>query len=166
MAYVAWSVVFGEQPTAAKWNILGTNDASFHDGTGIDDDVILTRHLIENFAKSRYKETASNSSESGLLFQYGHHSFVGNSTATYETTITLPQAYTTLLAVGGTFVGAKSGAIASNIKQYTTTLTSSGITIHARPLNDSSFELGVSRQSGTLVNTSSFGAAWWAIGIK
>lgn len=35
MAYVAWSVVFGEQPTAAKWNILGSNDASFNDGTGI-----------------------------------------------------------------------------------------------------------------------------------
>lgn len=47
MAYVAWSVVFGEQPTAAKWNILGTNDASFHDGTGIDDDVILARHIDE-----------------------------------------------------------------------------------------------------------------------
>lgn len=35
MAYAAWSVVFGEQPTASKWNILGTNDASFADGTGI-----------------------------------------------------------------------------------------------------------------------------------
>lgn len=30
MAYVAWSVVFGEQPSAAKWNILGTNDAIFN----------------------------------------------------------------------------------------------------------------------------------------
>lgn len=35
MAYSSWSVVFGEQPSAAKWNILGTNDASFNDGTGI-----------------------------------------------------------------------------------------------------------------------------------
>lgn len=34
MAYASWSVVFGEQPSAAKWNILGTNDASFNDGTG------------------------------------------------------------------------------------------------------------------------------------
>lgn len=30
MAYTAWSVVFGEQPSAAKWNILGTNDAHFN----------------------------------------------------------------------------------------------------------------------------------------
>ena len=50
MAYTSWSVVFGEQrpspseaiqrgrkiqPSAAKWNILGTNDASFNDGSGI-----------------------------------------------------------------------------------------------------------------------------------
>lgn len=33
--YTSWSVVFGEQPSAAKWNILGANDASFNDGTGI-----------------------------------------------------------------------------------------------------------------------------------
>jgi len=45
MAYQAWSVVFGEQPSASKWNILGTNDLSFHDGTGIDDGVILERHV-------------------------------------------------------------------------------------------------------------------------
>lgn len=29
MAYSSWTVVFGEQPSAAKWNILGTNDAYF-----------------------------------------------------------------------------------------------------------------------------------------
>ena len=36
MTYAAWSVVFGEQPSAAKWNILGTNDSSFNDSTGIN----------------------------------------------------------------------------------------------------------------------------------
>lgn len=35
MAYASWSVVYGETPSASKWNILGTNDASFNDGTGI-----------------------------------------------------------------------------------------------------------------------------------
>lgn len=34
MAYTAWSVVFGEQPSASKWNILGTNDAHFYDFLG------------------------------------------------------------------------------------------------------------------------------------
>lgn len=40
MSYQSWSVVFSEQPSAAKWNILGTNDASFNDGTGIADSAI------------------------------------------------------------------------------------------------------------------------------
>jgi hypothetical protein len=35
MAYAVWSVVFGEQPSAAKWNILGTNDADFNTRTTI-----------------------------------------------------------------------------------------------------------------------------------
>lgn len=48
MAYTAWSVVFGEQPTAAKWNQLGANDAGFKDGTNIDNLAILTRHLNLN----------------------------------------------------------------------------------------------------------------------
>lgn len=30
MSYSAWSVTFGEQPSASKWNILGTNDAQFN----------------------------------------------------------------------------------------------------------------------------------------
>lgn len=45
MAYTAWSVVFGEQPTAAKWNQLGTNDAGFKDMSNMDDDSVLARHL-------------------------------------------------------------------------------------------------------------------------
>lgn len=45
MAYASWSVVFGEQPSATKWNILGTNDASFNDGTGIADGAITGQQL-------------------------------------------------------------------------------------------------------------------------
>lgn len=48
MSYTAWSVVFGEQPTAAKWNQLGQNDAGFKDGTNIDDSAILNRHIAAN----------------------------------------------------------------------------------------------------------------------
>lgn len=48
MAYTAWSVVFGEQPTAAKWNQLGANDAGFKDGTNIDNNAILDRHILVN----------------------------------------------------------------------------------------------------------------------
>lgn len=33
--------MFGEQPSTSKWNILGTNDASFNDGTGLPNGVVL-----------------------------------------------------------------------------------------------------------------------------
>lgn len=46
MAYTAWSVVFGEQPSAAKWNILGTNDAGFKDGSNIDPSAITPEKLL------------------------------------------------------------------------------------------------------------------------
>lgn len=49
MAYASWSVVFGEQPSAAKWNILGTNDASFNDGTGIGNATITAAKRTGGF---------------------------------------------------------------------------------------------------------------------
>lgn len=54
MAYTSWSVVFGEQPSAAKWNILGTNDASFNDGTGIANAAITSEHLNATIAFRAY----------------------------------------------------------------------------------------------------------------
>lgn len=51
MAYTAWSVVFGEQPTAAKWNQLGENDAGFKDGTNFDNDIILAQHIANGQVK-------------------------------------------------------------------------------------------------------------------
>ena len=45
MAYSAQTFVAGEQPTAAKWNLLWSNDASFNDGTGIGSGVITASKL-------------------------------------------------------------------------------------------------------------------------
>jgi hypothetical protein len=44
-SYQSWSVVFGEQPSAAKWNILGTNDSAFNDGSGIGTNAIAAASL-------------------------------------------------------------------------------------------------------------------------
>lgn len=45
MAYAAWSVTAGEVPTSTKWNILGTNDAGFNDGTNIAAGAINNTHI-------------------------------------------------------------------------------------------------------------------------
>lgn len=63
MAYASWSVVFGEQPTASKWNILGANDASFNDGTGIDNLAIGNGNtsLSNGHKFAVYRNAAANS---------------------------------------------------------------------------------------------------------
>lgn len=57
MAYTSWSVVSGEQPSAAKWNQLGTNDAGFKDGTNIDDNAITMAHLNNPYIFRAYHNT-------------------------------------------------------------------------------------------------------------
>lgn len=60
MAYASWSVVFGEQPSAAKWNILGTNDASFNNGTGIGTNAIAAASLATSAIRLGYASITSN----------------------------------------------------------------------------------------------------------
>lgn len=46
--YTAITFVANEQPTTAKWNLIGSNDSSFNLGTGFEDGVIVTRHHATN----------------------------------------------------------------------------------------------------------------------
>ncbi len=49
--YTAITFVANEQPTTAKWNLIGSNDSSFNLGTGLEDSVIIARHLAANAVK-------------------------------------------------------------------------------------------------------------------
>lgn len=83
MAYASWSVSFGEQPSASKWNILGTNDASFNDGTGIASGVITANKLASAISSSNQVTTS------------------GTTTSTsYTSTLTGSSAPTTSVTVG------------------------------------------------------------------
>lgn len=43
--YASITFTAGEQPTTAKWNLIGSNDASFNTGTGFNDNILITRHF-------------------------------------------------------------------------------------------------------------------------
>lgn len=60
MAYQSWSVTFGEQPSAAKWNILGTNDSSFNDSTGINLQYNNLAGFSNPYKFSVYRNSAAN----------------------------------------------------------------------------------------------------------
>jgi hypothetical protein len=51
MAYVAWSVIFGEVPSASKWNLLGANDAAFNSGGGVLGSGLATDAITLGYAQ-------------------------------------------------------------------------------------------------------------------
>lgn len=65
MAYAAWSVVFGEQPSASKWNILGANDAYF-------DSLIGSGTAWASWTPSWTNLTAGNGVNSSVFQQFGN----------------------------------------------------------------------------------------------
>lgn len=143
MAYASWSVVFGEQPSAAKWNILGTNDASFHDATGIDVDVLhWSQHLyglIRNrqggttgdatWATTGTSNTATDAKD--LFMQAG--ATVGN--AGSDVTVTFPSAFNQVplvfLASGVTSANANPILASVSASQFTFRAIDSGGTQRA-----------------------------------
>jgi len=64
MGYTTWTVTALEVPNATKWNLLGLNDASFNDGTGIADGVITPDKLGLGAVRSRINTAESRSSTS------------------------------------------------------------------------------------------------------
>lgn len=134
MTYNAWSVVFGELPTAAKWNQLGTNDSGFKDGTNFDDSIVLPKHLMtgagSSWAWQSWTPTLTNITlgngtityakytQIGKLVHYRIRIVVGSTTtATDPPTISVPVTvngdYSDLVAGFGTgaFYDASSGAV-------------------------------------------------------
>lgn len=90
MPYASWSVVFGEQPSAAKWNILGTNDAYFDSVAGASS---VTTSYTPTFANT----TLGNGTVTGRYAQIGKQvdfwaRFVLGSTSAVSSTptVTLP----------------------------------------------------------------------------
>lgn len=50
--YTAITFVAGEQPTTAKWNLIGSNFESFRLGNALEDNAVLARHLAANIINS------------------------------------------------------------------------------------------------------------------
>lgn len=78
MGYAAWSVVFGEQPSASKWNMLGSNDASLADGTGISALSHAVTAVANPYKFRAYRAAAQNTSS-------GAFAKVSFDTETYDT---------------------------------------------------------------------------------
>lgn len=84
MAYAAWSVSFGEQPSAAKWNILGTNDAYFDSIVGSG---TAWTSFTPTWTASSVNPAIGNGTISGKYQKFGK-TVVARYTVTYGSTTT------------------------------------------------------------------------------
>lgn len=128
-SYQSWSVVFGEQPSAAKWNILGTNDSAFNDGTGIGTDAIKAASMFYGMFRSRQggasgdaswqtAGTTTTATDGKDVYWNGGVITCSNSA---DTTVTFSNAFNfapIVIAVANTATGANSFAV---VKSITTT---------------------------------------------
>lgn len=123
MAYTAWSVVYGEQPTAAKWNQLGANDAGFKDGTNIDAGAITASKLAAGAATYDKVDTNmvvqvveadfSNMLSSNAIIPYDNTiPQIGEGFEVMTASIT-PKSATNILIVEAVIYGSLNGAGAS-----------------------------------------------------
>lgn len=166
MGYASWSVVFGEQPSAAKWNILGTNDAEFNSM------IVHTAGGLTTLNDIRYQRDDSNSitseTKDNVMLQFGWFQISGDGTDILTETITFPTEFTTVLwaqvvpiaratsatvaatSIGDLTVGFSSGAPSASFNSLTTT----GMTARLH------------RSSGTFTSGAEYGGSWMAMGTK
>ncbi len=126
MAYSSWSVVFGEQPSAAKWNILGTNDAHFDNLIGESSGGYVELNSL------LYSNNEALVEKDNVLIQTGwaYIRFDGGSSEATEA-ISYPVAVTTPLGVVLTMNGVKNGSNPSDVSD----LDNTNLNIYAQTRN-------------------------------
>lgn len=150
MAYTSWSVSFGEQPSADKWNILGTNDAYFADyidrpgfpvqivsqvfsaaatGTGT---IPLDDTIPQNTEGDEYMTLAiTPTSATNILVIEALVYCASTSTAT-KTAALFQDSTADALAVGATFINVASARIQVHVKHRMVAGTTSATTFKIR----------------------------------
>lgn len=160
MAYSAFSVVFGEQPSAAKWNLLGSNDAEFnsmivHTSTGLTT-------LNDIRWQSHNSEVIASSTQDLVMVQTGWAQINGDGSSGISLAITFPTAFDTLLSVTVGFIGSK-GSAGTSLADFTSA-TTSGATVMARSLAVTGFTCAMN--GATFASGTRNAFSWIAFGTK
>lgn len=152
MAYQSWSVVFGEQPSAAKWNILGSNDSHFN---------TLFTHDI----KTDNNNSLASTTISEPVMKFGWEQVAGNGTSTVTVAVAFPgSAFSTVYSVGQSMLGttATDSTPGTSITDFE--VATGGISVTSDQLTTSGMDVVIT-STGTLATTRFFAFSWYAIGI-
>lgn len=144
MAYTSWSVVYGEQPSAAKWNILGTNDAYFDSLVGSG---TAWESFTPTWTSSGTAPSIGNGTFTGYKQTFGKTQllrlkFVGGSTTTWGT----GNYYIGLPAAGYSGIAANDGFILNGYLENNG--VAAGVVFGARMLDASKFYVLMNYNSG------------------
>lgn len=151
MAYASWSVTFGEQPSAAKWNILGTNDASFNDGTGIGTNAIAAASLKTNAIKLGYTELTADANTSGTS---------ETEVTGLATTVTIPSGSRSIIIMGS-FVCQANAAANMSVNLWDGAVTSGTLLVASmQGIN------GLNQMSVNKVVTPAAGSKTYRVSVK
>lgn len=110
--------------------------------------------------------TIANATTAGFFVQYGTGQVLGNSAATLTDTVTFPTAFTTVLGVVVTPLGANSG-VAADITSFSINYSggTTAIAANAYGISTTVFTPTFTRNAGTFANTLYWGYSWIAWGI-
>lgn len=168
--YTAITFVANEQPTTAKWNLIGSNDSSFNLGTGLEDSVIINRHLasgavtgdkITNYKTLRQDDT-TNSTETAARILTGWGVIpVSTGVSIYEELITFNGAFTNKPVV----VGQYSGDLASIVNNGGANSIEGIVTCKVHTILTTGFRMYFAKPNGTNWGGNGYGYYnWIAIG--
>lgn len=165
MAYASWSVVFGEQPSATKWNILGTNDAEFNSMIVKTAGGLTTVNLLR--MQNDNANSINDSTASNVMVQGGWAQTVGDASADIFDSITFPTEFDTILYVMTSTGGRGTSGAAATIANVTLAYASgASSTASWDDVTVSGFNVSQNRSTGSYTSGEYYAFSWQAWGTK
>ena len=178
--YTAITFIANEQPTTAKWNLIGSNDASFNNGNGFEDNILVARHFSDasiagtriidlplRYQTDNNNTIASNTSGKNVTIQAGWAANTGSAASSMSIPVTFPTAFTTILGVVTQLNAVKATTAPSTIKDlnanYNTTAET--FSVSAGTISETGFTANLARNSATFSAGTYYGFSWLAWGI-
>ena len=144
MVYASWSVVANEQPSTAKWNIIGTDLAYFDSIVGQSGSNVVLKGIP-------YQADTTNSVRSSVLIQHGYGVLSPGVAANANETVTFPTAYSAipivLISAGGDDTAGSTSLGQGNVEANyflteATGLTSTNFNAVVRVANGANWAVG------------------------
>jgi len=160
MSYSAVSFTAGETPTAAKWNLLGSNDASFNDASGTP----AVPKLVNR------QDIAANSTVDDQLLQFGWTYVTGDGSNLREAvTVTFPTAYDSAPVVFPVSLGYRTGSNPTAVGDFSSIASSLGdlgwlVTVYSITTTNCIIE--INKSATALAASTRLGIGWLSIGTK